>query len=57
MPTIRTHITRMDMHPTDTGRLSLASLGFETRHVGAVLTMDFSPDGGKQRRRRQTTQT
>lgn len=47
----------MDMHPTDTGRLSLASLGFETRHVGAVLTMDFSPDGGKQRRRRQTTQT
>lgn len=28
-------------------RLSLASLGFEMRHVGPVMTMEFSPDGGK----------
>ncbi len=27
-------------------RLSLASLGFEMRHVGAVMTMEYSPDGG-----------
>lgn len=26
-------------------RLSLASLGFEMRHVGAVMTLEYSPDG------------
>jgi len=28
-------------------RLSLMSLGFETRHASPVMTVEFSPDGGE----------
>jgi hypothetical protein len=28
-------------------RLSLSSLGFEIRHVGPVMTMEYSPDGSE----------